>query len=426
MRKFTKEWFLQSLKNIFTKNIGVKIVALLFAVMLWGYVLADLNPYRVKTLQDISVSFDGEAELMAKGLCVRGDREEMLQSVSASVRTQIKNYSSLSSNAVTASINLRNISEAAVYDLPITASISSALGIIQQVMPSTAKVEIDSLVSKTVPVSCEFTGEVKDGYWADMNSLSSTARLDISGPRTDVARISRAECLIDLTDRTSTIFGTFDLVLYDAENQVIDSSIVVGTVPSSTVRLPIYPIKEVPIDVESSLLGADKLAANYELTSYATAPSYVRIVGSESALKEVESLALEPFSISGAKESITYEAELLVPDNVQLLDNPIVQVTLDITEKVDSLSFDQLPIQITGLGKEYSAKAEPETTGLTLTGRVSLLSVLKRSDIKIDVDVTDLGPGRYELPVTVYVRNDDITMELTTSPTVQSVTVVIE
>lgn len=426
MRKFTKEWFLQSLKNIFTKNIGVKIVALLFAVMLWGYVLADLNPYRVKTLQDISVSFDGEAELMAKGLCVRGDREEMLQSVSASVRTQIKNYSSLSSNAVTASINLRNISEAAVYDLPITASISSALGIIQQVMPSTAKVEIDSLVSKTVPVSCEFTGEVKNGYWADMNSLSSTARLDISGPRTDVARISRAECLIDLTDRTSTIFGTFDLVLYDAENQVIDSSIVVGTVPSSTVRLPIYPIKEVPIDVESSLLGADKLAANYELTSYATAPSYVRIVGSESALKEVESLALEPFSISGAKESITYEAELLVPDNVQLLDNPIVQVTLDITEKVDSLSFDQLPIQITGLGKEYSAKAEPETTGLTLTGRVSLLSVLKRSDIKIDVDVTDLGPGRYELPVTVYVRNDDITMELTTSPTVQSVTVVIE
>ncbi|MBR0445178.1 MAG: hypothetical protein IJK14_07415 [Clostridia bacterium] len=426
MRKFTKEWFLQSLKNIFTKNIGVKIVALLFAVMLWGYVLADLNPYRVKTLQDISVSFDGEAELMAKGLCVRGDREEMLQSVSASVRTQIKNYSSLSSNAVTASINLRNISEAAVYDLPITASISSALGIIQQVMPSTAKVEIDSLVSKTVPVSCEFTGEVKDGYWTDMNSLSSTARLDISGPRTDVARISRAECLIDLTDRTSTIFGTFDLVLYDAENQVIDSSIVVGTVPSSTVRLPIYPIKEVPIDVESSLLGADKLAANYELTSYATAPSYVRIVGSESALKEVESLALEPFSISGAKESITYEAELLVPDNVQLLDNPIVQVTLDITEKVDSLSFDQLPIQITGLGKEYSAKAEPETTGLTLTGRVSLLSVLKRSDIKIDVDVTDLGPGRYELPVTVYVRNDDITMELTTSPTVQSVTVVIE
>lgn len=426
MRKFTKEWFLQSLKNIFTKNIGVKIVALLFAVMLWGYVLADLNPYRVKTLQDISVSFDGEAELMAKGLCVRGDREEMLQSVSASVRTQIKNYSSLSSNAVTASINLRNISEAAVYDLPITASISSALGIIQQVMPSTAKVEIDSLVSKTVPVSCEFTGEVKDGYWADMNSLSSTARLDISGPRTDVARISRAECLIDLTDRTSTIFGTFDLVLYDAENQVIDSSIVVGTVPSSTVRLPIYPIKEVPIDVESSLLGADKLAANYELTSYATAPSYVRIVGSESALKEVESLSLEPFSISGAKESITYEAELLVPDNVQLLDNPIVQVTLDITEKVDSLSFDQLPIQITGLGKEYSAKAEPETTGLTLTGRVSLLSVLKRSDIKIDVDVTDLGPGRYELPVTVYVRNDDITMELTTAPTVQSVTVVIE
>ncbi|MBR5804574.1 MAG: hypothetical protein IKY03_00390 [Clostridia bacterium] len=426
MRKFTKEWFLQSLKNIFTKNIGIKIVALLFAVMLWGYVLADLNPYRVKVLHEISVSFDGEAELMAKGLCVRGNREEMLKKVSASVRTQIKNYSSLSSNAVVASINLRNISEAAEYDLPVTANISSALGIIQQVTPSTVRVEIDSLVSKTVPVSCEFTGQVKDGYWADMDNLSSTARLDIQGPKTDISRISRAECQIDLTGRTSTIFGTFDLVLYDADNQVIDPSIVVGTVPSSTVRLPIYPIKEVPIDVESSLLGTDKLAANYELTSFATAPAYVRIVGSEAALREVESVTLEPFSISGAKESISYEATLIVPDDVELLDEPTVQVTLDITEKEDSLSFEQLPIQITGLGKDLTAKADPEVTGLTVSGRVSLLSILKRSDIKIDVDVTDLGPGTYELPVTVYVRNDDTTMEMTTIPTVQFVTVVIE
>ena len=426
MRRFTKEWFLQSLKDIFTKNIGVKIVALLFAVMLWGYVLADLNPYRVKTLQEISVSFDGEAELMAKGLCVRGDREEMLQKVSASVRTHIRNYSALSANAVTATINLRNISEAAEYELPISANISSALGIIQQVSPSTAKVEVDSLVSKTIPVSCEFNGQVKEGYWADMDNLSSTARLDIQGPKTDISRVSRAECSIDLTGRTSTIFGTFDLVLYDAENQEIDPSIVVGTVPSSTVRLPIYPVKEVPIDVENSLLGSDKLAANYELTSYMTTPAYVRIVGSEAALKEVEWISLEPFSISGAKESISYEATLVVPDNVQLLDEPTVQVTLDITEMVDSLSFEQLPIQITGLGKEYSAKVEPEVTGLTVTGRVSLLSILKRSDIKIDVDVTDLGPGTYELPVTVYVRNDDTTMEVTTVPTVQAVTVVIE
>ena len=426
MRKFTKEWFLQSLKNIFTKNIGIKIVALLFAVMLWGYVLADLNPYRVKVLHEISVSFDGEAELMAKGLCVRGNREEMLKKVSASVRTQIKNYSSLSSNAVVASINLRNISEAAEYDLPVTANISSALGIIQQVTPSTVRVEIDSLVSKTVPVSCEFTGQVKDGYWADMDNLSSTARLDIQGPKTDISRISRAECQIDLTGRTSTIFGTFDLVLYDADNQVIDPSIVVGTVPSSTVRLPIYPIKEFPIEVESSLLGTDKLAANYELTSFATAPAYVRIVGSEAALREVESVTLEPFSISGAKESISYEATLIVPDDVELLDEPTVQVTLDITEKEDSLSFEQLPIQITGLGKDLTAKADPEVTGLTVSGRVSLLSILKRSDIKIDVDVTDLGPGTYELPVTVYVRNDDTTMEMTTIPTVQFVTVVIE
>ena len=70
----TKERILAALKRFFTKNLSVKIVALLFAMILWGYVLTDLNPYRVKTLSNVTTSFDGEAELMGQGLCVRGNR----------------------------------------------------------------------------------------------------------------------------------------------------------------------------------------------------------------------------------------------------------------------------------------------------------------------------------------------------------------
>ena len=60
---------LTAIKNFFTTNLAVKIVALLFAVLLWGYVLTDQNPYRTKTITNVNTSFEGEAELLAQGLC---------------------------------------------------------------------------------------------------------------------------------------------------------------------------------------------------------------------------------------------------------------------------------------------------------------------------------------------------------------------
>ena len=126
-----KDRILAGVKRFFTRNLTVKIIAFLFALILWGYVLTDLNPYRVKSLPNVSTSFDGEAELMAQGLCVRGNREELLKAVSVAVRTRITNYADLSENSVTATVSLKNISQPQEYELPIQASISSALGVVQ-------------------------------------------------------------------------------------------------------------------------------------------------------------------------------------------------------------------------------------------------------------------------------------------------------
>ena len=48
---------LTAIKNFFTTNLAVKIVALLFAVLLWGYVLTDQNPYRTKTITNVNTRF---------------------------------------------------------------------------------------------------------------------------------------------------------------------------------------------------------------------------------------------------------------------------------------------------------------------------------------------------------------------------------
>ena len=69
------------LKGFFTKNLALKIVSLLFAMLIWGYVMVEVNPKRVKTITDVPISFSGESSLHDRGLAVRGDRDDILRNV---------------------------------------------------------------------------------------------------------------------------------------------------------------------------------------------------------------------------------------------------------------------------------------------------------------------------------------------------------
>ncbi len=129
---------------------------------------------------------------------------------------------------------------------------------------------------------------------------------------------------MDLTDKTSTIYSTFDVTFYDKNNNVVSSEIIIGTLPTSTVRLPIYPMKSVPVEVESSLVGADNLAANHEIVKAVATPSTIRLVGDQAVLDKIDSVQLEPIAINGLDATMTVSGELLVPDGVRLLDSTTV------------------------------------------------------------------------------------------------------
>ncbi len=424
--KIDKKRLLQGFKSFFTKNMALKVIAFVFAMLLWGYVLTDQKPLREKEVPNVATSFDGEAELIAQGYCVRGDRSKILQDVTVKVRTQITNYAYVTPSSIVASVSLRNISEAREYDLPILATVTSALGVVQSITPATVHVEIDALVTKTIPITTTFSGELPEGYWADMDALSTTSRLDITGPKTDISTITHGECVVDLSEKTGTIYSTFDVTFYDKNNNVVSSDIIIGTLPTSTVRLPIYPMKNVPIDVESSLVGADNLAANHEIIKAVATPATVRLVGDQATLDKIETVSLEPIGINGLDTTMTVSGELIVPDGVRLLDSETVSILLEVREMVISQMYEQLEIQVHGRQGRANVTLSIPAADLTIEGRYSLVSMLSRSDVQLFVDVTGLTPGVYKLPVSVLVRDADATIELTTKISITEVTVTID
>ena len=307
------------LKGFFTKNLALKIVSLLFAMLIWGYVMVEVNPKRVKTITDVPISFSGESSLHDRGLAVRGDRDDILRNVTVRVKVQLTDYTGLDASDISASVSLRPVNKADTYKLKIDAT--SSLGTVENVSPSEITIEVDELATMLVPIDVEYSGELPEGYWKSEPTLASQS-IKVSGPRDDVSTISKAICTINLEDRTTSYNEAILLKYVDKNGDEIDTALFLDTLPSVVVKMDVLRIVELPINAAEAVLGADALPANYEVYDVVATPPTVRVVGSESALSGLTGIQIENIDVSGSSSSVQQNIEITAPEGTTLLDDP--------------------------------------------------------------------------------------------------------
>lgn len=416
------EMLKQGLKSFFTKNIAIKVLSLMFAILLWGYVLMTQNPPRVKTVTDVTVSIEGEADLTTRKLTLRGDRAALLEDVSVRVRTELTSYADISADDITASINLSRITSTGKHTVRIHAKSSS--GDVVSVSPSEIEVEIDTLTTRNIPIEIHEEGELPEGYWAGDVQLDSATVL-LEGPGTDLAKIVKAVGTIDLTNRTESLNQSIMLALYDKEGNVVESSILFGGMPTVVAKQEILPSKLVPIDVDGAIIGREELPENFEIASYGTSleSTLVRIVGDADVIQKIESLSLEPVDVTGCTESIQQELAINVPEGVRIIGADSVNLQVTIREKTAVLELAELPIEIVGLARKQTATLSQELANVTFSGRVSLLAGITRGDVKVYADVTGLAAGTHDVKLALQIDGEDVPSDLqyefTTDETIQ-------
>lgn len=383
--------FREKLKRICTKDVALKLISLVFAVLVWGYVMMDENPLRIKTVDNIAASFEGEADMISRKLIIRGNRSEMLSGISSRVNTRLREYADLQSSDVKATISLRNITEAGEYELPVYPS--STKGDVESTTPSVVRVEIDDLVTKRIPIEYKITRELPEGYWAADPVLSRT-EVDIQGPAQDISKIVRGMCMIDLSDRTESYNEAMDITLLDESGETVSGSVLYGQLASVSVKQTIMHKKTLQINVGSALLGVDNLANNYEIAQVRVTPVTVDVAGKVDVLDTLSEITVENIDLAGRSESLLVSAKLIVPDGVTLTkEDDLVSVYVDIREKQEKLDFAELPVKVVGKARNVDVRLGKDTANLTITGGTSLLKKIDRRDLTLYVDVTDLAKG---------------------------------
>ncbi len=412
----------QHIRNFFTKNILIKIVSFVFAMLLWGYVLTAQNPARTKTLSDINIIYEGEAELLARSLVVSTSDEELQKTISLQVDTELTKYADLSFANITATVNMKSITSPGTYTIPVTVTTTEGTIRRTSITPSTVKIKIDELVTKNVPIVSQVSGTLGDGYWNGQPILAKN-EVAITGPSEYVSTVTKAICDIDITGRTESFDEAFELVLVQSDGSVVSKSLLTGTIPSVGVNVEILRKKTLNIDVVSALTGLNELPTNYEVTKTEAVPAQITVVGSDSVIAELEKISLPPINVAGAKESIEKTVSITLPEGARAIEGTEVNVYVTVAEKQEQVNYPSKAIEIEGLDTALRATVTPNSTAVTVIGRRTLMNGFDASDFRLYVDLTDLAAGDHTCPVIVVFNEEYAELTAVLANTTATVTI---
>lgn len=388
-RKNVFKAVLASFKGFFTRNLGLKIVALVFAILLWAYVLVALNPVRSKSIDDVPITLEGYTDLLSRNLIlVNSD----LGMADVEVNATITNHSDLDASRITCRASLGTISAAGTYRLPLSVTVQSNLGTVASVDPRTVTVEVDNLIVKTVPVKLELTGTLPEGYEVVAESMVST--ITVEGAARYIEPTVRAVATVDLTGRTENVEESVNVVFYDKNDNEVTVVTRSQNNPNVTVRATISAYKLVNIRPEVTLEDD----VYYESINQVS-PASVVLYGTSEALAAIDTVSTQALVLPAERGVVTRDLTLVLPEGVSLKRGQSSSVTLNavVTEKTGEIAL-EAPLTYANLGKDLAiADGAPTIAYLTVSGPLKRVEQVTPESLTVKVDLAGYGPGDWEL-----------------------------
>ena len=388
-RKNVLKAVLASFKGFFTRNLGLKIVALVFAILLWAYVLVALNPVRSKSIDDVPITLEGYTDLLSRNLIlVNSD----LGLADVEVNATITNHSDLDASRITCRASLGTISAAGTYRLPLSVTVQSNLGTVASVDPRTVTVEVDNLIVKTVPVKLELTGTLPEGYEVMAESMVSTITLE--GAARYIEPTVRAVATVDMTGRTENVEESVNVVFYDQDDTEVAVVTRSQNTPNVTVRVTVSAYKLVNIHPEVTL--EDDI---YYTSINQVSPASVVIYGNSETLAAIDAVSTQSLVLPAERGVVTRDLALVLPEGVSLKRGQSSSVTLNavVTEKTGETTL-EAPLIYAGLGNDLViADGAPTFMTLTVSGPLKQVEQVTPESLTVKVDLAGYGPGEWEL-----------------------------
>lgn len=335
----------KSMKEKLIDNLGLKVIALLFAVVLWLLVVNINDPIESRTFSNIKVNVLHEEiiENQAKTWQVL-DNTNNVTVVVKGKRSILERMRSedISAYADIKEMMLENM-------VPIEVSVKGFEGEYREAYasPKNMQIKIENSKKAEFPITVVTTGEVQDGY-ALGSTEANPKMISVAGPQSLVGRIERAVARVDVSGlaEDTTLDATF--LLYDAAGNEINQDLLSNTIGVEGLKVKVSLLKTaaIPLEFDDSEIRVSK---GHVYTKLECEPESVEVVGQESDLENLSSIKIPAGAIDvgeiSEKTEVPVDITPYLPEDIKLVDeNANIVVVTILVDKVNAKIIN-LPVE---------------------------------------------------------------------------------
>ncbi|MDO4734340.1 MAG: CdaR family protein [Lachnospiraceae bacterium] len=324
VKKFLQKWIIN--------NIGFKILALVFAFVLWLVITNTTDPVTNRTITGIPVQIENEQ------LVLDGSHVYTVESGSTATVVVSGNRSVIGNLTAADFIATADFAELSITNsVPINVELTGEKARFASSVTITLKtnsmiINLEDMDTKTMNVEVEYVGQQPEDMIIE-DAACNPAKVVLHAPESVINQAAKAAVQINYSEVTGDTTLHKDVVIYDHNGNAIElNSDTYLESASVDVKITTSRIKSVPIYIEA--FGTP--AADYVLTDISFSKETVSLRGSEDSLGMITDIVLPQtlLNIQAAKEdvSITVNIQDYLPQGVTIYgDTGTVTITATIS-----------------------------------------------------------------------------------------------
>lgn len=375
------------------------IIALLAAILIWGYVVGEVNPAKTKTIRNVPITFTYEETLNERGLAISSVQDEFINVEISGARAILGD---ISATDISATVNVAS-AQRGENEISISIRVPSGITVNKQSEARTI-VNVETYTQKSVNVNIVYAGGFQEGDQG-RTVTTSASQVIVSGAESLVESVAAAQGTIDASQLEESISALpCQLEAVDEAGNIVNGirlsqrniSVTAVLARTKTVKL-VVPI----INAESE-----------DYVKTAEVPEEIVVLGNADIIKNLEEIKAKEIDLSSIVKSTEIKMEFDLPTGVEIVgDAPVLKVEVDpIEEKSIALTGSDIEIVGGKTGYSYYVQSSTQITA-TLKDKKSVLDTVDKSNIRLSIDVSNLSEG------------GDVAINASSSPEIASITI---
>ncbi len=409
-----------------TNNFGLKILAVIFAGVLW---LAVVNIDDPVTTRSFTTTVSVENGDYLTGIGKYYEIINKSNTITFKVSGKRSYLERMGNSDFRATADLKMIENLNRVPVEITpqryggyVTVASKLYYLD--------LDVEDLVSKPFVISVQTDGKPSKQHALGETSVSPTL-LRVSGPASVVDTIDKAVAAVNVEEMSQDLTDSVIPILYNKDGNEVDTKDLTFNIQNVMVSVRILDTKDVTLNFQT----AGTLQEGYEYVGIEYEPQTVSVKGASAVLNTVNSITIpeEVLDLTDATGNIEKEVDIsaYLPEGVSLTKSNQAKISVTVKiEKHERRKF-ELPtanITVGNLGSRYAAEFLTDTVAVELEGLASELDTLDASTLTGSIDVSGMTEGEHTVNLEVnldskfkLVKNATVTVDIVTASSIRAV-----